>query len=89
MAGEENWKNIAHVNMMFNYIPYIQTNLYLGSTLMKERPFELTKRFVDKSPAVSGIFITQCFWRRSLNLEYQRQIACCLFLSLFLIIILR
>ena len=76
MAGEEKLEKIsAHVNMMFNYIPYIQTNFVLGldSDEGKE-PFELTKRFVDKSPAAfPGYSLLSAFGEAApLNLEYQK-----------------
>ncbi len=65
IAGEEKLNRISeHVNMIFQYIPYVQTNFVLGldSDAGKE-PFELTKRFVDKVPAVfSGLFIVKCIW---------------------------
>jgi len=77
MAGEEKLNRISeHVNMMFNYIPYVQTNFVLGldSDAGKE-PFELTKRFVDKVPAAfPGYSLLSAFGEAApLNLQYQRE----------------
>ncbi len=77
IAGEEKLNRIsAHVNMMFQYIPYIQTNFVLGlDSDSGDEPFELTKRFVDKSPAAfPGYSLLSAFGEAApLNLEYQRQ----------------
>src|SRR6059058_91522 len=64
-----------HVNMILRYIPYVQTNFVLG--LDSDRgpePFELTKRFVDRTPgAFPGYSLLSAFGRAApLNLEYQR-----------------
>ena len=77
LAGEEKLNRISeHVNMMFQYIPYVQTNFVLGldSDAGKE-PFELTKRFVDKVPAAfPGYSLLSAFGEAApLNLEYQRE----------------
>ena len=41
-----------HVNLILQYIPYIQTNFVLGLDTDKgPDPFELTKRFLDMTPA--------------------------------------
>jgi hypothetical protein len=76
IAGEEKVNQISeHVNMMFRYIPYVQTNFVLGldSDAGKE-PFELTKRFIDKSPAAfPGYSLLTAFGEAApLNLEYQK-----------------
>jgi hypothetical protein len=46
-----------HVNMILRYVPYIQTNFVLGLDC-DEGPesFELTKKFVDMSPAAFPAF---------------------------------
>ncbi|MEO8712482.1 MAG: radical SAM protein [Parafilimonas sp.] len=65
-----------HVNMMFEYIPYIQTNFVLGMDCDEgEEPFELTKRFIDKTPAAfPGYSLLSAFGEAApLNLEYQKQ----------------
>src|SRR6185295_16256822 len=53
MEGEAKLKQIsAHVNTILEYIPYVQTNFVLGMDNDEgPEPFELTKRFVDMSPA--------------------------------------
>ncbi len=76
MEGEKKVNQISeHVNMMFRYIPYAQTNFVLGldSDSGKE-PFELTKRFIDKSPAAfPGYSLLTAFGEAApLNLEYQK-----------------
>ena len=77
IAGEEKVNRISeHVNMMFQYIPYIQTNFVLGmDSDAGEEPFELTKRFVDKSPAAfPGYSLLSAFGEAApLNLQYQRE----------------
>jgi hypothetical protein len=76
IAGEEKLNRIsAHVNMMFEYIPYIQTNFVLGlDSDAGDEPFELTKRFVDKSPAAfPGYSLLSAFGEAApLNLQYQK-----------------
>jgi hypothetical protein len=77
IAGEQKLNRISeHVNMMFNYIPYVQTNFVLGlDSDVGDEPFELTKRFVDKVPAVfPGYSLLSAFGEAApLNLEYQRK----------------
>lgn len=63
------------VNMILGYVPYIQTNFVLGLDCDSgDAPFELTKRFVDKSPgAFPGYSLLTSFGEAApLNLEYQR-----------------
>jgi hypothetical protein len=76
IAGQEKLNRIsAHVNMMFEYIPYIQTNFVLGMDSDEgDEPFELTKRFVDKSPAAfPGYSLLSAFGEAApLNLQYQK-----------------
>ncbi|HEX5552563.1 MAG TPA: radical SAM protein, partial [Chitinophagaceae bacterium] len=77
VEGEQKVNQIAeHVNMMFQYVPYVQTNFVLGlDTDIGADPFELTKRFVDKSPgAFPGYSLLTAFGEAApLNLEYQRE----------------
>ena len=77
MAGEEKMNRISeHVNMIFKYIPYVQTNFVLGLDSDEgDEPFELTKRFVDKSPAAfPGYSLLSAFGEAApLNLQYQRE----------------
>jgi len=77
MAGKEKLERISeHVNMMFQYIPYVQTNFVLGlDSDAGGEPFELTKRFVDKSPAAfPGYSLLTSFGEAApLNLQYQRE----------------
>src|SRR3989449_6261531 len=64
-----------HVNMILRYIPYVQTNFVLGlDSDHGPEPFELTKRFVDRTPgAFPGYSLLSAFGRAApLNLEYQR-----------------
>lgn len=75
-VGEEKVARISeHVNMMFRYVPYVQTNFVLGLDSDEgAEPFELTKRFVDLSPAAfPGYSLLSAFGQAApLNLEYQR-----------------
>lgn len=76
IAGEEKLKQISeHVNMMFKYIPYVQTNFVLGlDSDSGNEPFELTKRFVNMTPgAFPGYSLLSAFGEAApLNLEYQK-----------------
>ena len=76
MAAEEKLKKISeHVNMILQYIPFLQANFVLGlDSDSGEEPFELTKRFVDKSPgAYPGYSLVSAFGEAApLNLEYQK-----------------
>jgi hypothetical protein len=76
-AGLEKVNQISeHVNMMFQYVSYVQTNFVLGlDSDSGEEPFELSKLFVDKSPAAfPGYSLLTAFGEAApLNLEYQRQ----------------
>lgn len=63
-----------HVNTILRYVPYVQTNFVLGlDGESGEEPFELTKRFIDKTPgAFPGYSLLSAFGRAApLNLEYQ------------------
>lgn len=76
VEGEEKLKKISeHVNMMFKYVPYVQTNFVLGLDSDEgDAPFELTKKFVNKTPgAFPGYSLLSAFGEAApLNLEYQR-----------------
>ena len=76
MVGMEKVKHVAdQINMILNYIPYVQTNFVLGIDADKgEEPFELTKKFVDMTPgAFPGYSLLSAFGRAApLNLEYQK-----------------
>jgi hypothetical protein len=64
-----------HVNLMQEYIPYIQANVVLGlDTDAGSEPFELTKKFIDLVPGVfPGYSLLSAFGRAApLNLEYQK-----------------
>lgn len=63
-----------HVNTIFRYIPYVQTNFVLGLDSEEgDEPFELTKRFIDKCPAAfPGYSLLSAFGTAApANLEYQ------------------
>jgi hypothetical protein len=74
--GEEKVRQVSdHVNLIMRYIPYVQANFVLGlDTDSGPEPFELTKRFVDLSPAAfPGFSLLSAFGRAApLNLEFQR-----------------
>src|SRR5712692_724491 len=75
-TGTDKLKQISeHVNLILQYIPYIQANFVLGMDKDKgPEPFELTKRFVDLCPAAFPAYsLLTAFGRAApLNLEYQR-----------------
>lgn len=63
------------VNTILRYVPYVQTNFVLGlDGESGEEPFELTKRFIDRTPgAFPGYSLLSAFGRATpLNLHYQR-----------------
>ncbi|MFO7448282.1 MAG: hypothetical protein R6W90_18125 [Ignavibacteriaceae bacterium] len=63
------------INMILQYMPYVQTNFVLGLDSDKgEEPFELTKKFVDMTPgAFPGYSLLSAFGQAApLNLDYQR-----------------
>ena len=76
VAPKEKVQKISeHVNTIFKYIPYVQTNFVLGmDTEEGDEPFELTKKFIDMSPAAfPGYSLLSAFGEAApLNLEYQR-----------------
>ncbi len=64
------------VNMILEYIPYMQTNFVLGLDCDEgPEPFELTKRFVDLSPGAFPAYslLTAFGQAAPLNLQYQRE----------------
>lgn len=77
LGAEEKLNQVSEqVNMILRHVPYIQTNFVLGlDSDSGEIPFELTKRFVDKSPgAFPGYSLLTSFGEAApLNLEYQRE----------------
>jgi len=77
IEGREKVNRISeHVNMMFRYVPYVQTNFVLGlDSDIGADPFELTKSFVDNTPgAFPGYSLHTAFGEAApLNLEYQKQ----------------
>ncbi|MFQ5679642.1 MAG: B12-binding domain-containing radical SAM protein [Gemmatimonadota bacterium] len=65
-----------HVNLILRYIPYVQTNFVLGLDVDEgAEPFELTKRFLDRTPgAFPGFSLLSAFGEAApLNLEFQRE----------------
>jgi len=66
----------AHVNMVLRHIPYLQANFVMGLDSDEgSLPFELTKRFLDKTPAAfPGYSLLTSFGQAApLNLTYQRE----------------
>ncbi|HET9983313.1 MAG TPA: radical SAM protein [Longimicrobiales bacterium] len=64
-----------HVNLILEYIPYVQTNFVLGlDDDSGSEPFELTKRFLDRTPgAFPGYSLLSAFGEAApLNRELQR-----------------
>jgi hypothetical protein len=64
-----------HINMILRYIPYVQTNFVLGLDDDEgPEPFELTKRFLDRTPGTfPGYSLLSAFGEAApLNLELQR-----------------
>ncbi len=74
--GMEKVRRVSeHVNLIMKYIPYVQTNFVLGLDVDEgAEPFELTKRFVDLTPAAfPGYSLLSAFGQAAqLNLDYQR-----------------
>jgi len=77
LNAEDKMKQVSEqVNMILRHVPYIQTNFVLGLDCDSgEEPFELTKRFIDKSPgAFPGYSLLTSFGEAApLNLEYQKE----------------
>lgn len=76
LAGQEKVEKVSeHVNLIMQYIPYLQTNFVLGLDSDEgDAPFELTKRFVDAAPgAFPGYSILTAFGEAApQNLYYQQ-----------------
>ncbi|MDF2187968.1 radical SAM protein [Paraflavitalea sp. CAU 1676] len=76
ITGDEKVRQVSdHVNMIFGHIPYVQTNFVLGlDSDSGTEPFELTKRFIDRTPQVfPGYSLLTAFGEAApLNLEYQQ-----------------
>lgn len=75
--GEEKMKSVSHhVNLIMEYIPYLQTNFVFGLD-SDEGPetFELTKQFIDRSPAAfPGYSLLTSFGRATpLNFHYYQE----------------
>ncbi|AEV98050.1 radical SAM protein [Niastella koreensis] len=77
ITGMEKVNQVSeHVNKIFQYVPYVQTNFVLGlDSDAGTEPFELTKRFIDQSPnAFPGFSLLTAFGEAApMNLEYQKQ----------------
>lgn len=75
-TGREKVSKVSdHVNLILEYLPYVQTNFVLGLDDDEgEEPFELTKRFIDSTPgAFPGYSLLSAFGEAApLNLEFQR-----------------
>lgn len=75
--GEEKVRHIVdHINLIKEYIPYIQTNFVMGLDSDEgPEPFELTKMFMDLSPvSFPAMSLLSAFGRAApLNLELQKQ----------------
>jgi hypothetical protein len=64
-----------HVRLILEHIPYVQTNFVLGlDDDAGDEPFELTKRFLDRTPgAFPGYSLLTAFGEAApLNLEFQK-----------------
>ncbi len=77
IKGLEKVKQVAeHANMIMRYVPYLQTNFVFGlDSDSGDEPFELTKRFVDLSPAsFPGYSLLTAFGEAApLNKLYQEE----------------
>lgn len=75
--GEEKMIRVSeHVNNILKYTPYVQANLVFGLDSDEgPEPFELTKKFVERVPAVFPAFslLTAFGQAAPLNLQYQRE----------------
>jgi hypothetical protein len=73
--GEEKVQQVSdHINLIFKYIPYVQANFVLGLDCdAGAEPFNLTKEFIDRSPATfPGYSLLSAFGQAApLNLEFQ------------------
>ena len=67
---------VEHIQLVLDYIPYVQTNFVLGLDSDEgPEPFELTRQFLRRCPAVFPAFslLTAFGQAAPLNLDYQRQ----------------
>ncbi len=75
-TGMEKVRQVAdHVNLIMEYIPYVQTNFVIGlDTDEGKEPFECTKKFIDLAPgAFPAYSLLSAFGQSApLNIEYQR-----------------
>ncbi|MBK8504218.1 MAG: radical SAM protein [Saprospiraceae bacterium] len=75
-GGEKMHKVSQHVNLIMDYIPYLQANFVFGLD-SDEGPetFELTKKFIDLSPAAfPGFSLLTSFGRAApLNFQYYQE----------------
>jgi len=75
-AGKEKLFQVAaHVNMIMEYIPYVQTNFVLGlDSDSGEEPWELSKEYIDLVPGAFPVYALMTSFGRSapLNLQYQK-----------------
>lgn len=65
----------AHVNMLLEHVPYVQTNFVLGLDVDEgKEPFELTKAFVDKVPGAFPAYSQRSAFGEATpeNLELQK-----------------
>lgn len=65
-----------HVNLIQEYIPYVQTNFVFGLDVDEGRePFELTRRFLELAPGAFPAYslLTSFGQSAPLNLEYQQE----------------
>jgi len=65
-----------HVNTILRYVPYVQTNFIIGLDCDQgPESFELTKKFVDLSPAAFPAYplLTAFGQAAPINLQYQRE----------------
>ena len=65
-----------HINMILEYIPYVQANFVIGLDVDQgPESFELTKQFLDRSPGVfPGFSLFSAFGRAApLNLDLQAE----------------
>ena len=75
--GLEKLRQVSdHVNMIMDYLPYVQANFVLGLDSDEgPEPFELTKNFIDLAPAAFPAYsLLSAFGQAApLNLEYQQE----------------
>ncbi len=65
-----------HIKLILQYLPYVQANFVLGLDSDEgSEPFELTKKFIDMTPAAFPAYsLLSAFGRAApLNLEYQAE----------------